>query len=90
MEVAKPGMRLMCRLYWRQPGWYRAEELGQIAKQKKKEGDKEVMSSPDLCNMLSSLKEFGLIVQAGSDGEIIMQIKFRTFSFFVIVTHKNY
>ncbi|KAJ8717169.1 hypothetical protein PYW08_005568 [Mythimna loreyi] len=73
MEVTKPGMRLMCRLYWRQPGWFRAEELGQIAMEKKKDGDKEVMSSPDLINMLTSLKSFGLITQAGSDGEPNLQ-----------------
>ncbi|KAJ8717812.1 hypothetical protein PYW07_005742 [Mythimna separata] len=70
MEVAKPGMRLMCRLYWRQPGWFRTEELRQIAMEKKKDGDKdkEVMSSPDLVNMLTSLKHFGLITEAGSEG----------------------
>lgn len=70
MEVAKPGMKLMCRLYWRQPGWYRKEELSQIAAEKKN-GDKEVMSTPEFYNMISCLKEFGLITQAGTDGKIL-------------------
>lgn len=74
MQVVKPGMKLMCRLYWRRLGWYRIEELGQIATDKKNAGDKEGerMSSPDLLNMISCLKGFGLITQAGTDGEIFI------------------
>ncbi|XP_068620369.1 fanconi-associated nuclease 1-like [Battus philenor] len=56
MVVFKPGMRLVCRLYWRKKGWYRRDEIIKIAS-----GDKNVMSDPDLELMISSLIDNGLI-----------------------------
>lgn len=48
-QLAKPGIRLVCRLYWRQPGWYRREQLVQISGDKKKAIDdttfQEMMNS---------------------------------------------
>ncbi|XP_075981374.1 fanconi-associated nuclease 1-like [Anticarsia gemmatalis] len=63
MDITEPGLRVICRLYWRLPGWYRSDQLQQIANEKTK------ISSPDMYLMLTSLLEKNLIVAAQNEGE---------------------
>uniref|UniRef100_A0A2A4KAH8 Fanconi-associated nuclease n=1 Tax=Heliothis virescens TaxID=7102 RepID=A0A2A4KAH8_HELVI len=65
MLLHKPGMKLMCRLYWRQHIWYRVEDIYGIIRGK----GETVIRSPDLSNTLYSLISYGLITSTKTDGE---------------------
>lgn len=56
--IQEPGMRVVCRLFWRQPVWYRIEELTQIAT------DKNKYVVPNIPELLKSLIDNNLIIDA--------------------------
>ncbi|CAK1584420.1 unnamed protein product [Parnassius mnemosyne] len=56
VNVVKPGMRLICRLYWRRRGWYRRNEIKKIASDNTNNID-----DPSLEYMTRSLVQIGLI-----------------------------
>lgn len=58
MQVKKPGMTLVCRLYWQQDGWRRWEKVKQIMTAKSFEGK---FDDPTLQIALTSLIESGFI-----------------------------
>ncbi|CAG5048889.1 unnamed protein product [Parnassius apollo] len=56
VNVVKPGMRLVCRLYWRRKGWYRKNEIKKIASDNTNNID-----DPSLELMTRSLEQIGLV-----------------------------
>ncbi|XP_026495502.2 fanconi-associated nuclease 1-like isoform X1 [Vanessa tameamea] len=61
MKVKKPGMRLVCRLYWQQEGWRRWDKVKKIMIGKFKVDD------PTLHEAVNSLIESGFITVANSN-----------------------
>ncbi|KAJ2948571.1 hypothetical protein O0L34_g7824 [Tuta absoluta] len=57
--VVKPGMRLVCRLYWRREGWFKKEQVTQICSEETDAIDDESFQA-----MVLSLVENGLLVQS--------------------------
>ncbi|XP_028168981.1 fanconi-associated nuclease 1-like [Ostrinia furnacalis] len=60
MHVVKPGMRLVCRLYWHKEGWYKKEKLKFILA-----GNEEI-DDPTLHEVLQSLEENGFLTSDGN------------------------
>ncbi|XP_073953597.1 fanconi-associated nuclease 1-like isoform X2 [Choristoneura fumiferana] len=50
MLVVHPGMKLVCRLFWRKEGWYRRKQISEIVSE-----DKEPLDDPSLDEMVESL-----------------------------------
>ncbi|XP_049877324.1 fanconi-associated nuclease 1-like [Pectinophora gossypiella] len=57
LQVVKPGMRLVCRLYWRKEGWYQHEQISTICS---KENDP--LDKFDFQQAMKSLLEKKLLV----------------------------
>lgn len=65
-KITKPGIRLVCRLYWRQHGWYKKEKLVQII-----DDNKEAVGDSQFEEMLNSLVENGLVTPSGNLGKLV-------------------
>ncbi|XP_013163050.1 PREDICTED: fanconi-associated nuclease 1-like isoform X1 [Papilio xuthus] len=61
LEVVKPGMRLICRLFWRKRCWYRREDAKKIA------GGDNNIDDPHFEFMINSLVEQGFIKYSAND-----------------------
>ncbi|XP_013137545.1 PREDICTED: uncharacterized protein LOC106102569 isoform X2 [Papilio polytes] len=61
VDVMKPGLRLICRLFWRKRCWYRREETKKIAS-----GD-NIIDDPHFEFMINSLVEQGFIKYSVND-----------------------
>lgn len=60
--LEEAGMRVVCRLFWRQPGWYRKEQIAEIAK-----GKQETYKF-NINDILKSLVQNRWIISAQSEG----------------------
>ncbi|XP_059054892.1 fanconi-associated nuclease 1-like [Achroia grisella] len=57
MDIIKPGMMIICRLYWRKDGWYRSNKLKDLAAKVR------VLDDISFHGMINSLVTSGLLVQ---------------------------
>lgn len=65
LQSIKPGMRLVCRLYWHQDRWYKLDKVRTLLSK-----DNETVDEPTLHNALRFLQENELITLGGSDGKV--------------------
>ncbi|KAL0820383.1 hypothetical protein ABMA28_006272 [Loxostege sticticalis] len=59
-HVIKPGMRLVCRLYWHKEGWYKREKIRMILA-----GKEETIDDSTVIGVLQSLQENGFLCTDG-------------------------
>ncbi|KAM3963239.1 fanconi-associated nuclease 1 [Aphomia sociella] len=62
MDIRKPGMMVVCRLYWWKEGWYRIEKIKQMV------GKVKALEESDFQDMINSLITSGLL-EPSTSGE---------------------
>lgn len=69
MLVVKPGMKLVCRLFWRKDCWYRRKQIREIVSE-----DKEPLDDPSLDEMVDSLVRSNWLKLGMYMSEIVLRL----------------
>ncbi|CAK1550676.1 unnamed protein product [Leptosia nina] len=65
MNLVKPGLIVICRLYWRKDGWYKLEKIAKVIQENKQSVDDFALKE-----MLNSLIQNGLITASHSKNNL--------------------